>query len=290
MTSDAALNMETARAGLRPISALTWPDVTPAPAPGAAPDVRHVTPGSLYIEERYQRSLGERSLALIRKIVREFNWSAFKPPICAEVEGIGLVVIDGQHTAIAAASHGEIATIPVLVVDADGLTDRAKAFLRHNIDRVALTPMQLHHSAVAAGDEVAIAMEQVAERAGIRILRFPPPYGKYGAGETMAIGALRRLTEVKGVVFTARVMTMLREADRIPIKANEIKAMAELLGDPEYKGSLNLDRLAATIRARGWDQWETIAETTVRKGRKIPMARALAIAWFQAAPKLRGAA
>ncbi len=67
-----------------------------------------VKPSTLLVDERYQRGLSERSIKLIRKIVSEWDWRAFKPPVVVDV-GAGLEVIDGQHTAIGAATHGGMA-------------------------------------------------------------------------------------------------------------------------------------------------------------------------------------
>jgi hypothetical protein len=57
------------------------------------------------------------AVEMIRDIVREWSWASYKAPVVVET-GKGLVVIDGQHTAIAAATRG-IKFIPILVVDAD---------------------------------------------------------------------------------------------------------------------------------------------------------------------------
>jgi hypothetical protein len=61
---------------------------------------------------------------MIREIVRGWDWKKFKPPVAVEVStgesSAGLVVINGQHTAIAAVTRG-IPRIPVLIVEAASL-------------------------------------------------------------------------------------------------------------------------------------------------------------------------
>src|SRR6185437_2462885 len=126
---------------IRPITALKIAGRREVPL-SAAPDARQVDPTTLRVEPKYQRDLSGKSMRLIRKIVTEWDWAKFKPPIVAESED-GLFVIDGQHTAIAAASHPEIQTIPVMVVKAADLRRRAEAFVAHNRDRVAMTPAQV---------------------------------------------------------------------------------------------------------------------------------------------------
>ena len=109
---------------LRPISPLPISGVTPGPVSAALPVFKWVAPRALLVEEAYQRDLGDKSVRLIRKIVAGWDWTAMKPPICARRPDGALVVIDGQHTAMAAASHPEIKEIPVMIVEADTIVRR----------------------------------------------------------------------------------------------------------------------------------------------------------------------
>ena len=229
-------------------------------------------------------------MSLIRRIVATWDWSRFKPPVCARSDDGSLYVIDGQHTATAAASHGGIPVIPVMVVSVDAVADRAKAFIGHNRDRLAITPMQMHYSALAAGDEVAVAIDEACQRSGARIRRAPPPNGVYEAGDILAVGAVGDVVKRKGKVGGARVLGLLMEAKRAPISANEIKAVAALLFDEEYRDAFDVEDLAALIRSKSVDAWAGHAEATVRKGLKMPLWRAVSIAWFKAVPKRRRSA
>ena len=111
----------------RLITALVLPDVKPAEVTTAPPSLRLVHPSSLSVDDSYQRGLSERSIRLIRKIVAEWSWTAFEPPVVVDVDG-RLEVIDGQHTAIAAVTHGGIESLPVLIVQAEKHETRASAF------------------------------------------------------------------------------------------------------------------------------------------------------------------
>lgn len=126
---------------LRPIAALPLPDTVRPNAPDitAAPELRWLSPEQLRVDGRYQRDLSERSIRLIHRIVGDFDWRRFKPPIVTPVAGgDAYEVIDGQHSAIAAASHPAVSRIPVLVVAQPDLAGRARAFVGHNRDRVAM--------------------------------------------------------------------------------------------------------------------------------------------------------
>lgn len=157
-------------------------------------------------------------MALIRRIITEYDWRAFKPPIVARDADGRMMVIDGQHTAIGAASHPAISRIPVLIVEAGQVADRARSFLRHNRDRVGMTPMQIHHAALAAGDEVAVAVDEACRRAGARVLRNPQA-GTTRIGDTMAVSTVAAICKVRGVVFTARLLRILVDAGQAPIDA-----------------------------------------------------------------------
>src|SRR5437879_2662783 len=141
---------------VRQIKPMNMRGVEPAVIASAKPKFDWVEPGTLYVEETYQRGIVENSLTMVRKIVGRWNWAHIKPPVCVRDAKGRLVVIDGQHTAIAAISHGGIPKIPVMVVEADSIAARAAAFLSQNRDRIALTATHMHYAALAAGDENAV--------------------------------------------------------------------------------------------------------------------------------------
>lgn len=270
---------------IRTIKPIAMAHIAPATI-GPPPEIEWVDPRSLAVEDRYQRQLSERSLALIHRIVAEFDWRAFKLPIVAKADDGTMMVIDGQHTAIGAASHPAVMHIPVLVVDAGSVEDRARSFLRHNRDRVGMTPMQVHHAAVAAGDEVAVAVDEACRRAGVRILR-TPQITSLKVGDTMAVSTIAKICKPKGVVFTARLLKILVDAGLAPIDARSINAVFEIMTDPDWKDAFEPEALSVTIRSKSPDDWMEWAEVNVRKGMKMPKARALAQAWFQKTRKKR---
>jgi hypothetical protein len=239
--------------GLRPIAALTLPSVEPGGADMARPTYRDVDPASLLVDERYQRNLSQhRSIALIKRIVAQWDWRAFKPPVVVEVDG-GLHVIDGQHTAIAAASHPAIDSIPVQIVEGAEAANRAAAFVKHNRDRVAITAPQLHHALVAAGDEDALTIEQVCERAGARVLKFPPADGVFRPGDIMGIATLRKLVERRFAIGARRVLDICVGAKLAPISATAIRAIEYLLFEKEYEGEVDPEDLTTALRRLGDD-------------------------------------
>src|SRR4051812_38737643 len=103
--------------GLRKITPLDLPHRDAAELVDRKPMLQWVKPTELYVDETYQRDLSRKSLSLIKKLAKEFDWSHFKPPIVVQA-GREQHIIDGQHTAIAAATVG-VPTIPIFVVHAE---------------------------------------------------------------------------------------------------------------------------------------------------------------------------
>jgi hypothetical protein len=268
----------------RSILAIRLPDVVPCEIKTLPPELRIIDPTTLHVDDSYQRGLSERSIKLIRKIVSEWDWTAFKPPVCVEVEG-RLEVIDGQHTAIGAVTHGGIPELPVLVVKAASHETRASAFVRHNRDRIQVTATQLHNAMVAAGDDDAVTVAQVCDRAGVKILRNPPPMARFKPGETLAISTIKSLVNRRHAAGARKVLDVCRSTNAAPVPAHMIKAVEHLMYAKEYADEIDAERIALTISAKG----ESLDNEAKRFSaeRKVPFWRAYASVIFMNRRKQR---
>jgi len=264
---------------LRPVQPLPIPDVVPGDISEHRPDFKWVKPESLRVEGRYQRDLSRRSVKLIKHVVTVWDWGRMKPPICAYNEASELVVIDGQHTAIAAASHPALDEIPVMIVKNSEIKGRASAFIGHNKDRVQVTAPQLYYASLEAGDDVAVALNEACERAGAVIRRNPPPNGNWKVGETVAVGALRKVVELKGKAGGCRVLKILMNARRAPISALEVQTVQALLYWPQWKGEFEDQALSRTIRSLSAEEWQQRAKQTAAPRQSIK--ESLAVQWFR---------
>ncbi len=249
---------------MRAVAPVDVDDIEPADLTGQdAPTWDLVPPSDLLVDEAYQRELSPKSLGLIRRIVRSWSWSKFKPPVVVRVGG-ALHVIDGQHTAIGAASHGGIPAIPVLIVKAPEMADRAAAFVSHALDRVPTTITQVHHAAVQAGDEDAVTIDRVCRAAGVELMAYPPPRSAYRSRQTIALNAIRRVVDKRGAMRARQVLEVLAKADLAPISADHIRAAEALLCDPDLAGEVDAERITAGMRAmaaRGYAEAKTLAAT-----------------------------
>lgn len=182
--------------GFRPVAPIELPKkLQPAVLVANELTCEWVAPTDLFIEEAYQRGLTVRSLGLIRKIVSGWDWTKYKPPICSLLPGGKLAVIDGQHTAIAAASHGEIGLIPVMITTAARLEKRAESFVAHNKDRLAMSSMQVFHAQLAAGDPVVMRAATWAHEVGGQVPRNPPQKGYERKGDIIPVAELTRFAK-----------------------------------------------------------------------------------------------
>jgi hypothetical protein len=191
--SQPALNPQFAVRAVKPVKIH---GLLPAVVTSDYPECILVDPTSLSIEGSYQRDLSAKSLKLIRKIVNEWNWAKFKPPICAKGDD-GLFVIDGQHTAIAAATHPGVHRIPIMVVARKQESHRASAFVSQNNDRVAMSPLQLFHARVTARDETCVSVFKEVLVAGMDIPKSPPQKGSAKPGQIVSINQI--LAEYKSL-------------------------------------------------------------------------------------------
>ncbi|MDR6953813.1 hypothetical protein J2X65_003176 [Ancylobacter sp. 3268] len=264
----------------RPIQPIGVPGIEPGGEPELAqqPEFRWVDPTTLFVDESYQRNLSERSVHLIRRIVADWDWRRFKCPIVVETPE-GFDIIDGQHTAIAAATHPAISSIPIMIVEADSRAARALAFIGHNRDRIAVTATQMHFAAVAAEDPDAMTIDQVCRRANIRVLRVPPGSGFFKPGDTMAVGAIGRLINRRGAMKARQMLEILGAARMAPVSAAAVKAVEMLLTDPEYSGEVTPDAIRDVIMTLG-PEAEKEAKMFAA-AHSVPLWRALGVIWFK---------
>jgi hypothetical protein len=213
---------------------------------GKRPELRWVAPTSLLVDDNYQRDLGKRSYSLIRGMMQSFAWRKMKPPIVVEVSG-GLHCVDGQHTAIAAASIG-IKEIPVFIVDGQTLSERADSFVAHNRDRIVMAPLDVYRAKIAAGDPDALDCARVCKLAGVRIRQIQPA-GKILVGDTGAVGTIQRLVKRRGITSSKELLSAFVLAGRAPITPAEIDA-AEALMAVSRPGT-TAEQLARIVKAIG---------------------------------------
>jgi hypothetical protein len=255
--------------------------VGPCDDPGRAPEIIYPTLDQLVVNEEYQRGLSKASYRQIKRMAREWDWSSFKAPNIAKTDDPKVFeVIDGQHTAIAAASNGNIVIIPCLLVPAESLKQKAKSFLGINMAKIGLTSAAIYNAKLAAGDEVATTVQVALNAANCRLLAVPPQSGKYLIGDTMAVGTMGQIAKQKGGTRLKRLLTISKEAGGAPIPSMLLKALDLALPrdcDPaiaarvtQVLGGQGIGRLEIIARSRtpkGARAYETLADMISTMGR-----------------------
>ncbi|MCO5141388.1 hypothetical protein, partial [Shinella sp.] len=209
--------------------------------------------------------------------------------ICAysEYEGATVLkVLDGQHTAIAAASNPHVGEIPVMIVEAEDTIAQAKAFIGQNTQKLGITSLQLHQAAVAAGDEDALTLELTCKAANVRLLRAPNSHAGDGSRQTIAVKQIEGLIARRGRIFAREVLEIIANAERGLITATHVKAVEFLLIDPEFAGHVSADDITSAII----DLLYTAEEDAKRFAdtHRMPHWKALANVWFRKCKKRRG--
>lgn len=274
---------------LRPIQGVNITGLDVSSPENVEPICELVDPCTLFVDPAYQRSIGERGLKQIRQIIEAWDWNKFKPPACSYAEHDGqtvLKVFDGQHTAIAAASHPEIREIPVMIHEAKETAQQAAAFVGQNMNRLAVTALQLHQAALVAGDEDALTVAQVCDRAGVKILRFPTK--NHSAGDTVAVQAINALVEKRGAMKARIILEVLVKAGMAPIVAPQIKVVEALLTDPEYAADISPEAVTAAISGTWLIDHDAAKQLQITH--KWPFWKALTIHWFRSTKKSRAPA
>lgn len=259
-----------------------------SPANGE-PICERVNPAALYVDPAYQRQIGARGLRQIRQIIEDWNWNRFKPPICAYAEdeaGVTVLkVLDGQHTAIAAASHPEIDFIPIMIVEAAATSLQAEAFVGQNTQRLQVTALQLHQSALVARDLDAMKIDMLCQQAGVTIMRQPRANGSYQPGETISINAVNSLVGRRGNEKSREILEVLAKAKFAPILKDQIRAVEELMTKEEFCAVLKPADIAAGITGAWLNDIDEAKQISLAN--KWPLWKALAITWFRKTKKGR---
>ena len=266
----------------RPIAPVDLPNAVPGIVPTARPELTWIDPRELLVDDAYQRGIGEKGTKLIRRIVETFDWRKFKPPTAVWTDD-GLEVLDGQHSAIAAATHPDIDVIPVVVVEAEEVAQRAEAFLGLNRDRLAVSAMEMHAAAVVAGEPAAAAIERVCQACGVTVLRMPRAGGACRPRDTVAVRAIGDLIRRVGEDLATRVVHVLAEAEVAGISAAALRAVEVLLVNPEFADQVDGEKITRAIVALGA---EAEREAGVFAATHcVPRWRGLVAVWFQEAKK-----
>lgn len=251
---------------LRPITALDDLAAASRNPIAAPPKIAWIPVERLMIDEGYQRGIGKRGRANILRLVQGWDWNCYKPLSVAPAEGRDgwYEVVDGQHSAIAAATHGSIELLPCVVLAASSRAEKAAAFLGINRDRVTLTAFALFRARLASGEALAGAVDAAMDQAGVGLvesLQSIPTLGR-DRPNTAAIGTLSLLARRGGGDWLAWLLSIAVRGEATVITAGLLGGLAAVV---EREDAPPPDRISAAIKAKGW---EALGEAAMAAGRR----------------------
>ena len=204
----------------------------PNPAPTDTPgELAWVEVSDLRIDPKYQRPVGPKGERNIKQVIENFSWSLFSPLVVCRRPGGLYAVIDGQHRAIAARTHGGIDKVPALIINGDQ-SDEAKAFSVINGAVTSISPTQIWHARVVAGDIGAIRLERIFDRVGVSVPRYAKQTSQMVKGETVSIDAVEKaFKQYGGAALELALRTIVDTKDGNPgyIRGPIVKATASVL-------------------------------------------------------------
>lgn len=243
----------------------------PIPPP---PKVAWLNIDQLVIDETYQRALSSNGLRLIRRLVETWDWNCFKPLSVAPLDDGRYEVIDGQHTAMAAATHGSIEMLPCLVLSAETRAARSAAFVGINRDRITLTPYALYRAKLAAEDPEAVAVDEALALSGGTLLEVVPYETEVPVGAVACIATLIQIVRRGGKNRLARLMKMSIAAGIGPVPAGLLKGLNDIVS---VSPPLATDaELTAVLSDLGGDTIDDLARERRRSGVAKDQAAAVA--------------
>lgn len=218
---------------------------SPVPPP---PRIAWLRLEELVIDAAYQRGLSEASDRLIRRLVENWDWSLFKPLSVAATGDGRYEVIDGQHTAIAAITHGAVETLPCLVLTCVTQGEKAAAFVGINTERTSLSSYAIYRAKVISGDPVAMAVDAGVTAAGGATVEKAQPLSKYPPGVTAAIATLLQIARRGGKARIARLLKIAIAGGVGPVPAGLLRGLEAVTTSAAPPSD---ERLAEMIRYVG---------------------------------------
>jgi len=206
---------------------------------GSPPELLWLPVERLRIDREYQRSIETKaSQKLIARIAAAFRWSSFQailvcPVSAGEQTGPDQQwwIIDGQHRSEGARRAG-VDRVPAVVIPEADRAAQAAAFVRSNEERVRMNEFAIHHARIVAGDELAIDVDTVCRNAGVTIPKYQLPLNRLKPGVTLALGAIRSMTNKLGVPASTSVLRCITEAwpsTPAVLRAPIIRALASMV-------------------------------------------------------------
>lgn len=219
---------------------------------GELPTLEFVSVDLIDVDGNYQRDIKP---ALVERILRKFSWAKFGAVVLSRKPDGRFAIVEGQHRWKAATLHPKVDAVPAVIVNHDSAAGEAESFLAINRDRMAVTSVEQYWAGLTAGDERAIAISAVLQKAGCDVV---PEMGHYRPNLTNSIGAIDRCLKRYGEGATRRALLIVRAAwpdEAKALRGTLITALARLvrankdIHDPDMVAAIRLQSFAKLTAA-----------------------------------------
>ena len=166
-----------------------------------------VSAEKITVDRAYQRDYNHDKIS---RLAAEFNISAMGVPELSKRSESEYVVIDGQHRIEA----GKLVGIKSFYCKVhEGLTaaDEARLFKMLNAHRNLVTAPNMHRARVAAGEERAIAIQEMVDGLGYKLPRMFTMKRKCAPDTIGAVGTLYQVYDSFGVEVLRQTLSLIRE-------------------------------------------------------------------------------
>ncbi|MBP8233117.1 MAG: ParB N-terminal domain-containing protein [Rhizorhabdus sp.] len=179
---------------------------------GMRPSLENRKLSELNIDPSYQRSIdNSTSQTLIRKIAQFWDWGLFQPLVVARRADGTFWVVDGQHRLAAARLRNDMWDLPCVITQHFSPGDEAAAFVALNVQRKPLSRMDLFRAALSAGDDTAVEIQHLIDKAGLSLATHSNPTA-WKPGQLYNIGGIIKAHKVHGVKVTGMALRTLAKA------------------------------------------------------------------------------
>lgn len=251
------------------------------PPIGLRPSLENCRIFELLIDEAYQRSIDNgSSQALIRKIAMYWDWSLFHPLAVARRADGTLFVVDGQHRLAAAKLRKDLYDIPCVVTASASVADEAASFVAMNVQRRALSAIDLFKAAVAAGDDNANEITAMMAAAGLTLAPHQN-FISWKPGMVSNIGGIRDSYKRFGRQVTQWALEAVARAfdgQVLRYGGTIFGAVAQYLHDDHAAESFDFDLFVGILAGYSQAEWvKAIASEQAVQGIKRQVAGALVL-------------
>jgi hypothetical protein len=188
------------------------------------PRVAWVSVKALVIDESYQRHISAAGARLVRQLIQYWDWNRYKALSVAPTGDGKFEIVDGQHTAIAAISHGGIEMLPCLILDSASAKERAADFVGINTTRTNLTPYALFRAQLVALDPLALEAQAALDEVGANMIESVRAHQtEYAAGTLACPSAVLFIARKGGRAGLVRSLRACMAADLRPIPSTVLR-------------------------------------------------------------------